>query len=190
MEKQLPCGGCQGEIQTTGARRQKGKRRPRRLSKKEKFHFCATLTSGEDAASPLLGHGVQGGRCFALYAKNGVDKVCDIAVSETDGGQRITCHLPSGEEVPVGTYKVLLASHGLDPTDPLTVVTLTVTLVEAVPGADREVAGRAVEGRDAERQGQPRRAGACSLHVGVHDDGRRFSAPPPHTNRRGSPLRR
>ena len=71
---------------------------------------------------------------LALYAKNGVDKVCDVTVSETDGGQRITCHLPSGEDLPVGTYKVRLASHGLDPTDPLTVATLTVSLVEAVPG--------------------------------------------------------
>ena len=43
---------------------------------------------------------------LALYAKDGVTK---------------------------GTYKVRLASHGLDPTDPLTVATLTVTLVEAVP---------------------------------------------------------
>ena len=71
---------------------------------------------------------------LALYAKNGVDKVCDITVSETDGGQWIVCHLPSGEDLPVGTYKVRLASHGLDPTDPLTVATLTVTLAEAVPG--------------------------------------------------------
>ena len=70
---------------------------------------------------------------LALYAKNGVDKVADIVVSETDGGQRITCHLSDAAEVPVGTYKVRLASHGLDPTDPLTVVSLTVTLVEAVP---------------------------------------------------------
>ena len=69
---------------------------------------------------------------LGLYAKNGVDKVADIVVSETDGGQRITCHLSDAEPVPVGTYKVRLASHGLDPTDPLTVATLTVTLVEAV----------------------------------------------------------
>ena len=68
---------------------------------------------------------------LALYAKNGVDKVADIVVSETDGGQRITCHLSDAAEVPVGTYKVRLASHGLDPTDPLTVATLTVTLAEA-----------------------------------------------------------
>ena len=70
---------------------------------------------------------------LGLYAKNGVDKVADIVVSETDGGQRITCHLSDAQPVPVGTYKVRLCSHGLDPTDPLTVATLTVTLAEAVP---------------------------------------------------------
>ena len=70
---------------------------------------------------------------LALYAKNGVDKVADIVVSETDGGQRITCHLSDAAAVPAGTYKVRLASHGLDPTDPLTVATLTVSLVEPVP---------------------------------------------------------
>ena len=71
---------------------------------------------------------------LGLYAKNGVDKVTDIEVSETDGGQRITCHLkPTGVTIPKGVYKVRLASHGLDPTDPLTVATLTVTLTEAIP---------------------------------------------------------
>ena len=70
---------------------------------------------------------------LGLYAKNGVDKVADIVVSETDGGQQITCHLSDAAAVPKGTYKVRLASHGLDPTDPLTVATLTVTLAEAVP---------------------------------------------------------
>ena len=40
---------------------------------------------------------------------------------------------PPAPAVPKGTYKVRLASHGLDPTDPLTVATLTVTLVEAIP---------------------------------------------------------
>lgn len=72
---------------------------------------------------------------LALYAKNGVDKVADIVVSETDGGQRLFCHLSDAAAVPKGTYKVRLASHGLDPTDPLTVATLTVTLVEAVPAS-------------------------------------------------------
>ena len=57
----------------------------------------------------------------------------DITVTETDGGQLITCQLSAAVGVPKGTYKVRLASHGLDPTDPLTVATLTVTLVEAVP---------------------------------------------------------
>ena len=70
---------------------------------------------------------------LGLYAKNGVDKIADIVVSETDGGQRLFCHLSDAVAVPKGTYKVRLASHGLDPTDPLTVATLTVTLVEAVP---------------------------------------------------------
>ena len=70
---------------------------------------------------------------LALYAKNGLDKVADIVVSETDGGQRILCHLSDAAAVPSGTYKVRLASHGLDPTDPLTVVMLSVTLAEAIP---------------------------------------------------------
>lgn len=70
---------------------------------------------------------------LALYAKDGVTKVTDITVTETDGGQLITCQLSAAVGVPKGTYKVRLASHGLDPTDPLTVATLTVTLVEAVP---------------------------------------------------------
>ena len=69
---------------------------------------------------------------LALYAKDGVTKVADIVVSETDGGQQLFCHLSDAAAVPKGTYKVRLASHGLDPTDPLTVATLTVTLVEAV----------------------------------------------------------
>ena len=70
---------------------------------------------------------------LALYAKDGVTKVTDIVVSETDGGQQLFCHLSDAAAVPKGTYKVRLASHGLDPTDPLTVATLTVTLVEAIP---------------------------------------------------------
>ena len=69
---------------------------------------------------------------LAIYAKDGVTKVTDITVSETDGGQLITCQLSAAVGVPKDTYKVRLASHGLDPTDPLTVATLTVTLVEAV----------------------------------------------------------
>ena len=57
-----------------------------------------------------------------------------IVVSETADGQRITCHLANNTEaIPKGTYKVRLASHGLDPTAPLSVVTKTVTLVEAIP---------------------------------------------------------
>ena len=69
---------------------------------------------------------------LALYAKDGVTKVTDITVTETDGGQLITCQLAATVSVPKGTYKVRIASHGLDPTDPLTVAMLTVTLVEAV----------------------------------------------------------
>ena len=73
---------------------------------------------------------------LGLFAKNGVDKVTDIEVTETDGGQRITCKVKQGDAViPKGVYKVRLASHGLDPTDPLTVATLTVTLLEDIPVA-------------------------------------------------------
>ena len=71
---------------------------------------------------------------LGFYAKDGVTKVADIEVSETDGGQWIACRLKQGAAaIPKGTYKVRLASHGLDPTDPLTVATLTVTLTEDVP---------------------------------------------------------
>lgn len=69
---------------------------------------------------------------LGLYAKDGVTKVTDITVTETDEGQWIICQLSAAVGVPKGTYKVRLASHGLDPTDPLTVATLTVTLVEAI----------------------------------------------------------
>ena len=77
---------------------------------------------------------------LALYAKDGITKVTDIVVSETDGGQQITCQLSAAVGVPKGTHKVRIASHGLDPTDPLTVATLTVTLVEAVPAPAPTVA--------------------------------------------------
>ena len=71
---------------------------------------------------------------LTFVKKDGVTKVADIVVSETADGQRITCHLANNaEEVPKGTYKVRLASHGLDPTAPLTVVTKTVTLATALP---------------------------------------------------------
>ena len=69
---------------------------------------------------------------LALYAKDGVTKVTDISVSETDGGQQITCQLSAEVAVPKGTYKVRIASHGLDPTDPLTVATLTVTVISGI----------------------------------------------------------
>ena len=69
---------------------------------------------------------------LGLVAKDGVTPVCPIVVSETDGGQRITCRLAPTASVPRGTYKVRLASHGLDPTAPLSVVTLTVTLTSDV----------------------------------------------------------
>ena len=75
---------------------------------------------------------------LALYAKDGVTKVADIVVSETDEGQWIICQLAGTVAVPKGTYKVRIASHGLDPTDPLTVATLTVTLVEAIPAPGPE----------------------------------------------------
>ena len=71
---------------------------------------------------------------LTFVRKDGVTKVADITVSETADGQRITCHLSgNAEAIPKGTYKVRLASHGLDPTAPLTVVTKTVTLVEDIP---------------------------------------------------------
>ena len=70
----------------------------------------------------------------AIYPMiDGVTKVTDITVSETDGGQLITCQLSAAVGIPKGTYKVRIASHGLDPTAPLSVVTKTVTLIEAVP---------------------------------------------------------
>ena len=78
------------------------------------------------------------GESLTLVKTDGVTKVADIVVSETDGGQQITCHLSDAVAVPKGTYKVRLASHGLDPTDPLTVATLTVTLVEAIPAPEPE----------------------------------------------------
>ena len=83
---------------------------------------------------------------LALYAKDGVTKVTDITVSETDEGQWIICHLSDAAAVPKGTYKVRIASHGLDPTDPLTVATLTVTLVEAVPEPKPEPIGKSTDG--------------------------------------------
>ena len=71
---------------------------------------------------------------LTFVRKDGITKVADIVVSETADGQRITCHLANNTEaIPKGTYKVRLASHGLDPTAPLSVVTKTVTLVEAIP---------------------------------------------------------
>ena len=89
----------------------------------ESFRLAGANLTVPDGADESLG----------LYAKNGVEKVADIEVSETDGGQQITCAIRKAvREVPKGVYKVRLASHGLDPTDPLTVATLTVTLTEAV----------------------------------------------------------
>ena len=92
----------------------------------EDFCLAGANVTVPDGADESLG----------LYAKDGVSKVADIVVSETDGGQQLFCHLSDAAAVPKGTYKVRLASHGLDPTDPLTVATLTVTLVEAVPAPD------------------------------------------------------
>ena len=62
------------------------------------------------------------------------EKVCDIAVDQTDGGQRIGAHLVCEHGVPKGKYKVRLASHGIDPTSRLAIVTRNVALAEAVPG--------------------------------------------------------
>ena len=96
---------------------------------------------------------------LALYAKDGATKVTDIVVSETDGGQQITCHLSNAVAVPAGTYKVRLASHGLDPTDPLTVAMLTVTLTEAVPEPGPEVT-RVWGDQEGGKVG-----GGCKMHI-------------------------
>lgn len=48
--------------------------------------------------------------CDASRAKDGVTKITDIVVSETDGGQQITCQLSAAVGVPKGTHKVRLAS--------------------------------------------------------------------------------
>ena len=108
-----------------------------------KLHSCMDLAGGTfraiDGTNPFRLAGANltvpdaEDESLALYAKDGVTKVADIVVTETDGGQQITCKLDGSVGVPKGTYKVRLASHGLDPTDPLTVATLTVTLVEAIP---------------------------------------------------------
>ena len=108
-----------------------------------KLHSCMDLASQDfkviDGTNPFRLAGANltvpdaEDESLALYAKDGVTKVTDITVAETDGGQQITCQLSAAVAVPKGTYKVRIASHGLDPTDPLTVATLTVTLVEAVP---------------------------------------------------------
>lgn len=69
---------------------------------------------------------------FGLWKADLSEKVGDFEVVSTDGGQRITAHLSNAVAIPKGKYKVRLASHGLDPTAKLAVVTLSVTLVEAV----------------------------------------------------------
>ena len=69
-----------------------------------------------------------------LWDAAAAEKVCDILVDATDGGQRITAHLVSGRDVPKGKYKVRLASHGIDPTARLAVVTQNVTLAEGIVG--------------------------------------------------------
>ena len=101
---------------------------------------------------------------LGLFAKNGVDKVTDIEVSETDGGQRITCHLkPTDATIPKGVYKVRLASHGLDPTDPLVIASLTVTLTEAIPAPAPTVERIASEGKDGIVKGEPFAAHGANL---------------------------
>ena len=101
---------------------------------------------------------------LGLYAKNGVDKVTDIEVSETDGGQRITCHLkPTDATIPKGVYKVRLASHGLDPTDPLVIASLTVTLTEAIPAPAPSVERIASEGKDGIVKGEAFAAHGANL---------------------------
>lgn len=68
---------------------------------------------------------------LALWKTDLSEKVCDIAVAATDGGQRITVSLDPAGEVPAGKYKIRLASRGLDPTAKLAIVTLSVELTRA-----------------------------------------------------------
>ena len=77
---------------------------------------------------------------IALYSKDGSTKVADVIVSANDGGQQLNCHLSNAAAVPTGVYKLRIASHGLDPSAPLAVLTHTVTLVSAVvPPAVRTI---------------------------------------------------
>ena len=69
---------------------------------------------------------------LGLWKADLSEKVADFVVVSTDGGQRITVRLADTAEVAKGKYKIRLASHGLDPTAKLAVVTLPVTVVEAV----------------------------------------------------------
>jgi len=88
------------------------------------FRICGIDLTVPDGADESL----------TFVKKDGVTKVADITVSETADGQRLTCHLTGiAAAIPKGTYKVRLASHGLDPTAPLSVVTKTVTLVSDTP---------------------------------------------------------
>lgn len=70
---------------------------------------------------------------LALYKADGTTKVCDITVTENDGGQQLVCSL-SAAAITKGSYVVKLVSHGIDPTAPLATVThkVTVLAVEAV----------------------------------------------------------
>ena len=70
-----------------------------------------------------------------LWSRDGSQKVADFEVIANDGGQLITVRLAAAATVPKGKYRIRLASHGLDPTSPLKVVTLGVTVPEEVEGA-------------------------------------------------------
>lgn len=110
---------------------------------------------------------------LTFVKKDGVTKVADIVISETADGQRITCHLAGNTEaIPKGTYKVRLCSHGLDPTAPLSVVTKTVTLAEAVPAPEptmREKVWDAIAGIDRETGTIEEVIAACKA-AGLCDD--------------------
>ena len=70
-----------------------------------------------------------------LWSRDGSRKVADFEFVSNDGGQLITVRLAAAATVPKGKYRIRLASHGLDPTSPLKVVTTGVTVPEAVEGA-------------------------------------------------------
>ena len=94
----------------------------RTINRLQPFHIAGTDLTVPDGPDESL----------ALYKTDGTTKVCDITVSENDGGQRLVCSLETSA-IAKGTYLVRLASHGLDPTTPLAVVSHKVTVLAAEP---------------------------------------------------------